>query len=215
MQNKVAPNVVWHQATVTRQRRQMLHGHPGAVLWFTGLSASGKSTLALSVEETLFGLGCRTFVLDGDNVRHGLCRDLGFSLEDRAENLRRVGEVAKLFLDAGTIVLAAFISPLRADRQKIRGLIPEGDFFEIFCEAPIAVCELRDPKGLYVRARRGEIPDFTGISSPYEPPLDPELILKTAEQSVDDCRKSVVNLLIEREIVCLPSATARVRKRSP
>ncbi len=171
------------------------------MLWFTGLSASGKSTLAHAVEESLYGFGCRTFVLDGDNVRHGLCRDLGFSLDDRAENLRRVGEVAKLFLEAGTIVLAAFISPLRLEREKVRVLIPHGDFLEIHCHAPLDVCEQRDPKGMYARARRGEIAEFTGISSPYEVPTNPELAINTAEAPLDECVSKVLTLLNQRGVI--------------
>jgi len=193
-------NVVWHNATVTRQRRENLNAHCGAVLWFTGLSASGKSTLAHAVEEVLHTSGCRTFVLDGDNVRHGLCRDLGFSLDDRAENLRRIGEVAKLFLEAGTIVLAAFISPLRTEREKVRTLIPHGDFLEIYCQAPLDICEQRDPKGMYVRARKGEIKEFTGISSPYEVPTNPELTVNTGEISLDECVSQVLALLSERNV---------------
>lgn len=194
-------NIIWHHATVTRQRREQLHGHRGAVLWFTGLSASGKSTLAHAVEEALYSHGCRTFVLDGDNVRHGLCQDLGFSLEARAENLRRVGEVAKLFLEAGTIVLAAFISPSLVEREKVRALIPHGDFLEIHCHAPLDVCEQRDPKGMYARARRGEIPEFTGISSPYEVPANPDLTINTAEISLDKCVSKVLETLAQRGVV--------------
>lgn len=194
-------NVVWHHATVTRQRREELHGHRGAVLWFTGLSAAGKSTLAHAVEEALYDMGCRTFVLDGDNVRHGLNRDLGFSIEDRDENLRRVGETAKLFLEAGTIVLAAFISPLRREREMIRTLMPHGDFLEIYCEASIEVCEQRDPKGMYQKARKGEIKDFTGISSPYEPPIKPELTVHTGGQTLEDSVSQVLALLKERQII--------------
>jgi adenylylsulfate kinase len=193
-------NVVWHHATVTRVRRENLNAHRGAVLWFTGLSASGKSTLAHAVEEVLHTNGCRTFVLDGDNVRHGLCRDLGFSLDDRAENLRRIGEVTKLFLEAGSIVLAAFISPLRAEREKVRTLIPHGDFLEIYCQAPLDICEQRDPKGMYVRARKGEIKEFTGISSPYEVPTNPELTVNTGETSLDECISQVLALLSERKV---------------
>ena len=194
-------NVVWHHATVTRARREALNGHRGAVIWFTGLSASGKSTLAHAVEESLHVMGCRTVVLDGDNVRHGLCRDLGFSLSDRAENLRRIGEVAKLFLEAGTIVLAAFISPLRADRESVRTMIPHGDFLEIYCDAPIDVCEKRDPKGMYARARRGEIAEFTGVSSPYETPNNPELRIDTANTHWDDCVAEILATLSQRKIV--------------
>ena len=195
--------VIWHHATVTRQWREQHNKHRGAVLWFTGLSASGKSTLAHAVEETLFKNGCRTFVLDGDNVRHGLCRDLNFSLGDRAENIRRVGEVAKLFLEAGTIVLAAFISPLRMEREKVRTLIPHGDFIEIFCEAPIEICEKRDLKGFYAKARRGEILEFTGVSSPYEPPINAELVINTGHRTLEDCVRSVIAFLDDRGIYLL------------
>lgn len=194
-------NVVWHHATVTRQRREELNGHRGAVLWFTGLSASGKSTLAHAVEEALHQKGCRTFVLDGDNVRHGLNRDLGFSMEDRDENLRRVGETAKLFLEAGTIVMAAFISPLRSERERLRTLVPHGDFLEIYCEAPIEICEQRDPKGMYEKARKGEIKEFTGISSPYEPPEKPELKVPTGYQSLEKSVEQVLALLRSRQVV--------------
>jgi len=200
MEKKSSTNIVWHHATVTRQRREELNGHRGSVLWFTGLSASGKSTLAHAVEEALHQLGCHTFVLDGDNVRHGLNRDLGFSLEDRDENLRRVGETAKLFLEAGTIVLAAFISPLRREREMLRTLMPHGDFLEIYCEAPIEICEQRDPKGLYEKARKGEIKEFTGISSPYEPPVKPELTVNTGQQSLEDCVQLVLEMLDARQV---------------
>lgn len=174
-------NVVWHQATVTRIRREAQNGHRGAILWFTGLSGAGKSTLAHAVEEQLHQMGCRTFVLDGDNVRHGLCGDLGFSEKDRMENIRRIGEVTKLFMEAGVIVLTAFISPFRADRDKVRAMVGAGDFYEIYCQCPLELCEQRDVKGLYKKARSGEIQQFTGISSPYEPPLNPELIVDTTQ----------------------------------
>lgn len=201
MDQKQDNNVVWHHATVTRQRREELHGHKGVVLWFTGLSASGKSTLAHAVEEALHQQACRTFVLDGDNVRHGLNRDLGFSIEDRDENLRRVGETAKLFLESGTIVLAAFISPLQREREMVRTLMPHGDFFEVYCEAPIEVCEQRDPKGLYGRARKGEIKEFSGISSPYEPPVKPELKVNTVEESLEDSVQMVLSMLKSRQVI--------------
>lgn len=201
MDAKTSSNVVWHHATVTRQRREQLHGHRGAVLWFTGLSASGKSTLAHAVEEQLHQQKCRTFVLDGDNVRHGLNSDLGFSIEDRDENLRRVGETAKLFLEAGTIILAAFISPLRKEREMVRSLMPHGDFFEIYCNAGIEVCEQRDPKSMYERARRGEIKEFTGVSSPYEIPEQPELVVNTGSDCLDACVKHVLDLLEAREVL--------------
>lgn len=194
-------NVVWHAASIDREQRESLHHHKSAVLWFTGLSASGKSTLAHAVEKELYARGCHSFVLDGDNVRHGLCSDLSFSLEDRHENIRRIGNVAKLFIEAGVIVLTAFISPLRQDREIARNLMPHGDFLEIFCDAPVEVCEKRDPKGLYQKARDGKIPEFTGISSPYEAPLKPELHLDTAEQSLEESVQAVINLLTERDII--------------
>ena len=191
----VSGNVVWHHATVTRARREAQNGHRGAILWFTGLSGAGKSTLAHEVEEHLHRMGCRTFVLDGDNVRHGLCRDLGFSAEDRVENIRRIGEVAKLFMEAGVIVLTAFISPCRADRDKVRAMVHAGEFVEIYCQCPIEVCEQRDAKGLYKKARAGEIVQFTGISSPYEAPDKPELMVDTSRQSLDECVRQVVAAL--------------------
>ncbi len=194
-------NTVWHHATVTRSRREALNGHKSAILWFTGLSGAGKSTLAHAVEEELFQKGCRTFVFDGDNVRHGLCGDLGFSAHDREENIRRVGEMAKLFIEAGVIALTAFISPFRADREKVRGLVPHGDFIEIYCRCPLEVCESRDVKGLYHRARAGEIKEFTGISSPYEAPENPELVVDTGTEPLATCVAQVVNHLLEHGIV--------------
>lgn len=196
-------NVVWHHATVTRARREAMNGHRSVILWFTGLSGAGKSTLAHAVEDKLHRLGCRTFVLDGDNVRHGLCSDLGFSLADRAENIRRVGEMAKLFVEAGVIALTAFISPLRADRERARLLVPHGDFLEIYCRCPIEVCEARDVKGLYRRARAAEIADFTGISSPYEEPINPELVVETGTQPLEACVEQVLTLLQERGVIDL------------
>jgi len=193
-------NLVWHHATVTRQRREARNRHKGAILWFTGLSGAGKSTLAHAVEEELFQRNCQTFVLDGDNVRHGLCSDLGFSVADRHENIRRVGELAKLFADAGLIVLTAFISPLREDRARVRALAPD-DFREIYCYCPLEVCEARDVKGLYKKAREGKIPDFTGISSPYEAPLDPELSLPTGETDIDACVGRVMDLLTATGVI--------------
>jgi len=184
-------NVVWHHATVTRARREAQNGHRGAIIWFTGLSGAGKSTLAHAVEEHLHQMGCRTFVLDGDNVRHGLCGDLGFSAADRVENIRRVGEVAKLFMEAGVIVLTAFISPFREDRNKVRAMVQPGEFVEIYCRCPVEVCEQRDTKGLYKKARAGEIGQFTGISSPYEAPDRPELVVNTSEKNLQDCVQQV------------------------
>jgi len=201
-----SPHITWHHATVTRTRREALNGHQGAVCWFTGLSGSGKSTLAHAVEEVLHRRGCRTFVLDGDNVRHGLCGDLGFSAHDRQENIRRIGEVAKLFVEAGVIVLTAFISPFRADRERVRGMFQHGDFIEIFCDAPIEVCEARDVKGLYKKARAGLIGEFTGISSPYEAPENPELIVSTGTMGLEDCVRLVVGE-IERRCKTTGAAT--------
>lgn len=194
-------NVVWHSATVTRERREDQNNHKSVILWFTGLSGAGKSTLAHAVEERLHQMGCRTYVLDGDNVRHGLCGDLGFSIDDRAENIRRIAEVAKLFLEAGTISLTAFISPFREERNAARKIVPHGDFLEIYCRASIDVCEGRDVKGLYKRARAGEIKDFTGISSPYEEPLASELTVDTGSAPIDECVDQVIELLRSRAIV--------------
>ena len=197
---KKSENVVWHRATVTRERRQAQSGHPSLVVWFTGLSGSGKSTLAHAVEEALFQGGIRTFVFDGDNVRHGLCSDLGFSDADRSENLRRIGEMTKLFTEAGVVALTAFISPFREDRERVRSLLPHGDFLEVYCKCDLSVCETRDVKGLYKRARAGEIKDFTGISSPYEEPLAPELVVDTANQTIEASVAHVLALLETRGI---------------
>lgn len=186
-------NVVWHHATVTRDRRELMNKHRGGVFWFTGLSGAGKSTLAHSVEEKLHQLGCHTFVLDGDNVRHGLCADLSFSDEDRKENIRRIGQMAKLYVEAGIIVLTAFISPFRSDRQNVRK-IAGADFHEIYCKSSLEVCEKRDVKGLYKRARAGEIADFTGISSPYEEPQQAELEVDT-ESHLEECTDEVFNYI--------------------
>ena len=194
-------NTVWHHASVTRKRRQILNRHQSVILWFTGLSGAGKSTLAHAVEEHLHAAGCRTFVLDGDNVRHGLCRDLGFSDQDRRENIRRIAELAKLMLEAGVITLTAFISPFAAERQHARQLVPQGDFIEIYCHCDIAVCEQRDVKGLYKKARQGEILQFTGISSPYEAPAHPELIVDTGRDSLSGCVEQVLALLKDRGIL--------------
>jgi len=201
MSSAISSNITWHQATVSRERREAQNGHRGAILWFTGLSGSGKSTLAHSVEEALHQHGCRTFVLDGDNVRHGLCGDLGFSSKDRQENIRRVGEMAKLFMEAGMFVMTAFISPFRADRERVRGMVEHGNFMEIYCNAPIEVCESRDIKGLYKKARAGQIAEFTGISSPYEAPENPELAVNTGMTELDACVHQVVGLLMQRGMV--------------
>src|SRR5690348_4544330 len=193
-------NTVWHSATVTRAHREQLNVHRSVVLWFTGLSGSGKSTLAHAVEDRLYQLNCRTFVLDGDNVRQGLCSDLGFSVQDRSENIRRISEAAKLLVESGVIAMTAFISPFRADRQRARSIFPHGDFIEIFCDASLDVCEQRDIKGLYKRARLGEVKEFTGISSPYEAPMNPELVLRTGELRLEECVRQVVENLQQRNI---------------
>ncbi|MDA8015740.1 MAG: adenylyl-sulfate kinase [Gammaproteobacteria bacterium] len=200
-----SPNAVWHRASVTRRRREEQNGHRGLILWFTGLSGSGKSTLAHAVEEELHRRGCRTFVFDGDNVRHGLCGDLGFSDEDRAENIRRIGQMAKLFVEAGVVALTAFISPFRADRRRVRGMADHAeDFIEVFCDCPLEVCEQRDVKGHYRRARKGEIRDFTGISSPYETPENAELTVRTGEHDIEHCVQQVLQLLESRGAVKSP-----------
>jgi len=201
MMQKKSSNVVWHQATVTRERREALNEHRSVMLWFTGLSGAGKSTLAHAVEERLHQTGCRPFSFDGDNVRHGLCSDLGFSDQDRVENIRRVGEMGKLFLEAGIIALTAFISPFRSDREKVRSLMPHGEFFEIYCHCPLEVCEERDVKGLYKRARAGEIKNFTGISSPYEEPENPELVVDTGRLSLQESVAQVVAMLEQRGVI--------------
>ena len=194
-------NIIWHHATVTRSRREQLNGHKGCVLWFTGLSGSGKSTLAHAVEEQLYQRGCRTFVLDGDNVRHGLSTDLGFSIEDRKENIRRIGEAAKLMLEAGLITMTAFISPFQQERESVRRLMPHGDFIEIYCKASLETCESRDVKGLYKKARAGEIKNYTAIDSPYEAPTAPELIVNTEIHSLEQAVNSVIKVLTERDIL--------------
>jgi len=191
-------NTVWHNATVTRERREKLVGHKGVLLWFTGLSGSGKSTLAHTVEERLHSMGCRTYVFDGDNVRHGLCSDLGFSEDDRKENIRRISEMCNLFLNAGVIALTAFISPSEEDRKKVKQLTGD-DYFEIYCDCPIEVCEQRDVKGLYKRARAGEIKDFTGISAPYDIPQNPDLVVDTSgKQALEDSVEQVIAALANR-----------------
>ena len=194
-------HTVWHPVTVSRADREALHKHKSVILWFTGLSGSGKSTLAHAVEDYLHKTGVSTFVLDGDNVRHGLCSDLGFSDSDRAENIRRVGELAKLMAEAGVITLTAFISPFKSDRETARKLVPQGDFLEIYCLCPIETCEQRDIKGLYKKARAGEIPFFTGIGSLYEAPEHPELVVNTHEQTLDESVANIVNLLMQRGVI--------------
>ncbi len=195
MTDSNSTNVVWHNYKVTKDSRAELLKQKPAVLWFTGLSGSGKSTVANVVENQLHEQGFKTYLLDGDNVRHGLCKDLSFSDEDRVENIRRIGELCKLFADSGLIILATFVSPFIKDRQMVRELLGEDEFVEIFVNTPIEICEQRDPKSLYKKARAGEIKGFTGIDSPYEAPVNPEIDLKTAEQSLEDSAKQVVEYL--------------------
>lgn len=194
-------NVVWHHATVSRTDRETQNAHKSVILWFTGLSGAGKSTLAHAVETRLYENKCHTFVIDGDNVRHGLCGDLGFSAADRTENIRRVGEVAKLFIEAGVITLTAFISPFRADRDRVRQMVGKGEFFEIYCRADLAVCEGRDVKGMYQKARSGQITEFTGISSPYEAPEAAELVVETGTKPLEACVDEVMDALVRQGII--------------
>lgn len=194
----MAENTVWHNATVTRARRERLNGHRGLVVWFTGLSGAGKSTIAHTLEEMLHQRGCRTYTFDGDNVRHGLCADLGFSPQDRRENIRRIGEMVRLFVDAGVIALTAFISPIRADRDRVRALLGEQNFIEVYCECPIEVCEQRDVKGLYRKARAGQIQEFTGVSAPYEPPLRPTVVVHSDRVSPEDCARQILDVIAGR-----------------
>ncbi|MCL7945119.1 adenylyl-sulfate kinase [Marinobacter sp. ATCH36] len=197
----MAENIVWHDHKITRAERSVNKNQKPCLLWFTGLSGSGKSTIANALDVALHKRGYHTFLLDGDNVRHGLCEDLGFSDEDRVENIRRIGEVSKLFADAGLIVLSAFISPFTSDRRLVRKLFPAGEFIEVFMDTPLATCEERDPKGLYHKARAGEIKHFTGIDSPYEAPSHPEVSLDTSSMSVDDCIEALITYLLQRELI--------------
>ncbi len=202
MREAESKNVFWQRNPVSREDRERRRGHRGCVLWFTGLSASGKSTLAMHVEQRLFEEGYFTYVLDGDNVRQGLSADLTFSPEDRTENIRRIGEVAKLFAEAGAIVATAFISPYRRDRDRVRQLMSrEEDFIEVHVSCPIEECERRDPKGLYRRARAGEIRDFTGIDAPYEPPEAAELVIETQGREVEECVEEIVSFLRQRSYI--------------
>lgn len=193
-------NVTWYERRLTKSDHRRRNGHSSMVLWFTGLSGAGKSTLALRVEEELFSRGLYTYILDGDNIRHGLNGDLGFSEVDRRENIRRIGEVARLFVDAGVVVLAAFISPFREDRDRVRALFEDGEFIEIFVDCDLTICEHRDPKGLYRKARAGELPEFTGIDSPYEEPPDPELVINTGSLDIADSVSRVVAYLEQHEM---------------
>lgn len=204
MSRPKAENLTWHVGEVDKEARTAAHGHRGAVLWFTGLSGSGKSTIGHRVERMLIERGAFAYVLDGDNVRHGLNSDLGFAAEDRVENIRRIGEVSRLFADSGALVVSAFISPYRKDRDRIRGLMPEGEFVEVFVDTPLEICEARDPKGLYKKARAGEITNFTGLDAPYEAPDAPEVHLRTANLSVDEAASQVVRYLEEQNILGAP-----------
>lgn len=196
-----ATNITWHHANITMTDRERFLNQKGVVIWFTGLSASGKSTIAHTVEEKLFDRGHLTYVLDGDNIRHGLNKNLGFSPEDREENIRRIGEVGKLFADAGIIAMTAFISPYRADRDNARKLHEPGNFIEVFVDAPLSVLEDRDPKGLYKKARAGQIPEFTGISAPYEAPENPEIHLDTNKLNIEECADVLIQYLEEHKII--------------
>jgi adenylylsulfate kinase len=201
MAEQKATNITWHAGAITHEDRERLLNQKGIVIWYTGLSGSGKSTLAHAVEEKLFENGNISYVLDGDNIRHGLNKNLGFSPEDREENIRRIGEVSKLFADAGVIAMTAFISPYRADRDKARELVPEGRFIEIYVKVPLDVAESRDPKGLYKKARAGEIKEFTGIDAPYEEPLNAELVIDTSEHSLEESTDIVLNYLRNKELI--------------
>ncbi|WP_306372863.1 adenylyl-sulfate kinase [Bacillus subtilis] len=195
------PNIIWHPAAISKSDRQSLNGHKSCVLWFTGLSGSGKSVLANAVDEKLYRKGIQSYVLDGDSIRHGLNKDLGFQTGDRIENIRRIGEVAKLFVDSGQMILTAFISPFREDRDMVRALFPKGEFFEIYVKCPLHVCEQRDPKELYKKARNGKIKHFTGIDSPYEAPLSPDFIIESDQTSISDGADLIINALQNKGII--------------
>jgi len=188
-------NIKWHYSKVTKEHRRQLNNHKSAVLWFTGMSGSGKSTISVELEKELYHAGIRTIRLDGDNIRHGLNKNLGFSLEDRKENIRRIGEVSKLMVEAGLITLAAFISPYRKDRDEVRDLLEEGEFIEVFVDASIETCESRDPKGLYKKVRQGEIKEFTGIDAPYEAPVDPAVTVDTNKQNIEESVRTIMTYL--------------------
>jgi adenylylsulfate kinase len=194
-------NIVWHEQSLNKEERRKQNGHNSFVIWFTGLSGSGKSTLANAVASKLYHENARNYVLDGDNIRHGLNKDLGFSEEDRTENIRRIGEVAKLFVDSGQVVLTAFISPFQADRKLVRDLLEDQEFIEVFVKCPIDTCEERDPKGLYAKARQGIIKDFTGINSPYEEPENPELVIETNKQSIQESVEIVYQYLKQQGLI--------------
>ncbi|WP_145386632.1 adenylyl-sulfate kinase [Staphylococcus capitis] len=194
-------NITWHDSEVTKEERQKRNGHKSAVIWFTGLSGSGKSTVSVALEKALFNEGKQTYRLDGDNVRHGLNKNLGFSPEDRTENIRRIGEVAKLMVDAGSITVTAFISPYKQDRDNVRAILEDDEFIEVYAKCSVEECENRDPKGLYKKARSGEIPEFTGISAPYEAPDHPEIILDTEHESIDQSVDRVIQYLKQHQYI--------------
>lgn len=194
-------NVIWHDHRVTKAERRKLNNHSSCVVWFTGLPSSGKSTIASDIEHQLYTRGIRTYLLDGDNVRHGLNSNLGFSPEDREENIRRIGEVSHLFVDAGMITFVAFISPYRKDRERARNILEDGEFIEVYVKCPVDICEQRDPKGLYRKAKRGKIKEFTGISAPYEEPLDPDIILETDKLSVEESTQKILTYLGKRMVI--------------
>lgn len=196
-------NTVWHRSLVSREDRIILNGHQSVAVWFTGLSGSGKSTIAHNLEKKLYDLGCRTIVFDGDNVRHGLCGDLGFSEKDRHENIRRIGETVKLFLEAGIIVLTAFISPYKSDRKWLRDLISSQSFVEVYCSCPLDVCEKRDAKGLYAKARSGIIKNYTGVGSSYEEPDNPDIVIDTSESTIEESVKILVDYLVNDKKIFL------------
>ncbi len=196
-------NTVWHEQHISKEQRASLKSQKPCLLWYTGLSGSGKSTVANAVDALLFKLGCHSYLLDGDNVRHGLNGDLGFSDDARIENIRRISEVSKLFLDAGLIVSTAFISPFIQDRASARAKLEPGEFIEVYIDTPINICEQRDPKGLYKKARAGEIKDFTGIDSNYDVPVKPEIHVKTAQQSIPECAEQIVNYLVEQGFITI------------
>lgn len=197
----MSTNIVWHEASITKEERRAQNKHQSFILWFTGLSASGKSSVANAFARTLFERGNQAFVLDGDNVRHGLNNDLGFGEDDRKENIRRIGEVSKLFVESGQIVLTAFISPYKADRQVVRELVEDGEFIEVYVKCSVEACEKRDPKGLYKKARNAEIPNFTGISAPYEEPENPEIMLDTEQYSIEECAQQLTDILTAKGLI--------------
>ncbi|BCB03809.1 adenylyl-sulfate kinase [Bacillus sp. KH172YL63] len=194
-------NIVWHKAAVSKEQRRNQNKHQSFIVWFTGLSASGKSTVANALSHALFQQKKQVYVLDGDNIRHGLNADLGFKEEDRKENIRRIGEVSKLFIDSGQIVLTAFISPYRADRDTVRNLVDEGEFLEVYVQCSLEACEKRDPKGLYKKARKHEITNFTGISAPYEEPAHPEVVIDTEKNTIDQCVDHILQVLKEKHLI--------------